>query len=483
MFRRILSPEWLYALYAIPMTLFLALAMPPFQNPDEIAHFLRADQIAGGEWLGHRPEAATEPQPPLFRLSDDLSFGLVPDRPLSGGNVDGGILELARLFTDMPFHPDRDLAPDTMRKAAAVGWTHQRSYAAFSNTVIYAPVLYVLPAATIALGRTFDLPVLYTLRLARLAAAMVVVAVAVLAIRLCRHGRWTMAALLALPMSLSMAAAVTQDGLVIACAALAAAVLSRHLTARTAITSWEWCLLVGAVSIISLARPPYLACGALVLTLAVGGRACSRSDAAWKAAAGLLPALAVAGWLLLARDSFVPILRPGVVPLPAAQLSSIIADPGHFLKTLANTLHRMGGFLFASFVGILGWLDTALPRLLYWLAAGMIGCMAWLDASGKGRERDRSPLEPVAGALLLAAAALGVMTSIYLTYNGVHADLIEGLQGRYFIPIALFAVVLLPRGIATERFASRVALASGAAFIVASLIGVPGRILSRYYGF
>ena len=43
---RLLS--WLYLLYAVPMIIFLAVAMPPFQVTDEYAHALRADSSAGG---------------------------------------------------------------------------------------------------------------------------------------------------------------------------------------------------------------------------------------------------------------------------------------------------------------------------------------------------------------------------------------------------------------------------------------------------
>src|SRR5258707_15757554 len=43
-----------YVLYGLVATVFLAINMPPFQNPDEPSHFLRAAQLADGGLVGTR---------------------------------------------------------------------------------------------------------------------------------------------------------------------------------------------------------------------------------------------------------------------------------------------------------------------------------------------------------------------------------------------------------------------------------------------
>src|SRR5258705_3451697 len=43
-----------YVLYGLVATVFLAINMPPFQNPDEPNRFLRAAQLADGGLLGTR---------------------------------------------------------------------------------------------------------------------------------------------------------------------------------------------------------------------------------------------------------------------------------------------------------------------------------------------------------------------------------------------------------------------------------------------
>ena len=52
-----LTARWLaaaFVLYGLLATAFLAINMPPFQNPDEPAHFLRAAQVADGGLTGTR---------------------------------------------------------------------------------------------------------------------------------------------------------------------------------------------------------------------------------------------------------------------------------------------------------------------------------------------------------------------------------------------------------------------------------------------
>jgi hypothetical protein len=51
------TARWLagvFVLYGLTATGLLATNMPPFQNPDELAHFLRAAQLADGVPIGTR---------------------------------------------------------------------------------------------------------------------------------------------------------------------------------------------------------------------------------------------------------------------------------------------------------------------------------------------------------------------------------------------------------------------------------------------
>src|SRR5258706_3779653 len=97
LYRRLLPG--LFALVALSIGLALALLTPPFQNPDEGGHFLRATQIAGGELAGRR-----------------LASGS------SGGRVDNAAYDAAVLFAPLAGHPQRRVDSGVIAEAARLRW-------------------------------------------------------------------------------------------------------------------------------------------------------------------------------------------------------------------------------------------------------------------------------------------------------------------------------------------------------------------------
>src|SRR5258706_8616630 len=95
LYRRLLPG--LFALVALSIGLALALLTPPFQNPDEGGHFLRATQIAGGEFVGRRLDGGT-----------------------SGGRGDSAAYHAPLLFAPLAGHSQRRGDPALSAPAAAI---------------------------------------------------------------------------------------------------------------------------------------------------------------------------------------------------------------------------------------------------------------------------------------------------------------------------------------------------------------------------
>jgi uncharacterized membrane protein len=94
-------------------------------------------------------------------------------------------------------------------------------------------------------------------------------------------------------------------------------------------------------------------------------------------------------------------------------------------------------------VGVLGWLDTPLPRGYYPVAVGMLGIAAGTAILGTQGHRiaPASTVGIVAGVML---SALGMFILSYLTWSVPGSTTVEGVQGRYFLPLALVCVALVP---------------------------------------
>lgn len=259
-----------FLMIALPASMLLTFLTPPFQNPDEIAHVLRADQVARGGWRGERVNCASAADPGLCRISDEVAFSLVGDQPTLGGKIDLGLLRLAAIYRALPFNPDRTTTRTMNEAARVIGFSQVPHLAAFTNTAAYSPLLYLPPAAAIGVARSLGLTPLAALRFARIVNLLVTIGVATFALGLCCRGARSMAVLLILPMSLALSASVAPDGMMLAAAALGAAIVSRAMQRQSGLS---WCdigVLAAVLLVLSLPRPPYAVLGLLVLAASSG---------------------------------------------------------------------------------------------------------------------------------------------------------------------------------------------------------------------
>ena len=116
----------------------------------------------------------------------------------------------------------------------------------------------------------------------------------------------------------------------------------------------------------------------------------------------------------------------------------ILENPWGYLAILWATLKKMTILWMAMYVGILGWIDTPLPLVVYYSFYPLLGLVIWGDSH---------PAVSLSMAARLTSASVflisltGILTVLYLTWNRLQSPIIHGLQGRYLIPIAPLAVL------------------------------------------
>jgi len=393
--------------YFLLVTLGMALAatlMPPFQNADEPAHIYRADQISHGQLL-------------CKNLS---SF-------ICGGRVDGGLVDAAAAFHAIPFHRENKV---TQAMFADPDWG-RRVAREFSNTAIYPPAFYLPAAGALAVSRRLGLPVLQGVLAARLATGAMSIAIGTASIAIAGDAAIWLFAVLLLPMSLCLGAAVSQDGPMLAATALAAALCRR---AGEAPSPRRLAAIAALLALVGMARPPYAAFALVLLGLRIRW---------FYRVAGLLCVLAAtAGWALLNANRVHVWPAPGAPIDPGAQLRGMLAAPGRLPGIMAHTWHHLGPGLLGGFIGEPGWLDVDLPWTYQCMAWAMLGValVGFLPAV-----RLRAAATALVPAAMVAAAA-GMALLLYLTQSSVGAAEIDGLQGRYFLPPALLLAALPSAG-------------------------------------
>ncbi|GBR43383.1 DUF2142 domain-containing protein [Neokomagataea thailandica] len=412
-FRRFFA--FLWALIIGPVLVGMVFLTPPIQVPDEEHHFLRAAQIGEGHIFGDR---------------------LTPWS--SGGVLPHGAVHFAYRFNDLFFHYDHKITVAQILAAREDHWDTPREQAAFPNTVIYAPFFYIPQALGIDLGRVTHRSVLVSFYMGRLASVLCCVVVAALALAVTRRGRVLMAVVLSLPMTLSLYASCSQDGLFIASCALCVALLT-HIRGSWAEPRWYWAVLAVLLGALLASKPPYVMMAFLPLLVAV-------REHRLRAVCVALVALAVMGvWSVYGMHP-VDITTGGSGAVNGKrQALRLFHHPWVAVVLVIRTVQAFGAGLYQQYVGVLGWLDAPVVTWFSPIAA-MAALYGLISAVLQARfRRSVHAWGQCLGTLaIIAATFCGVSLALYMIWTPVGQSLILGLQGRYYLGWSLFLVLLLP---------------------------------------
>jgi uncharacterized membrane protein len=410
-----MTPERTVLLVGLLGGLLCAALTPPFQAPDETRHFLRIYQISEGVLFPRAGRA---------------------ELPESVIRVEAGFLEFQ-------FQPEKKIDLRTWREAAAVRLAPERRIeTGIGGAALSTPAPYLPQALAALAGRELELPplaILYLCRLANLSAAL---AVAWAAVRIAPFYRWLFAFLALDPMALFLRSSTSPDALTNAMALLLVASVLALAVGPPERERGRIALLLGSATFLVLAKgASYLLLPALVLLIPAEYWRDWGDRRRAAATIGLLIVLTgagagLSGWA--ARRGFSQ-LRPEVAADPAAQMAQIALRPGRFLAIVITDAVRHAPVYAIQFVGNLGWLDTPLPAAVLLGYALLLTALALLDGAsdftlGGGRR--------LLVAAITAGTLLAVFASQYLLWTAVGADIVEGVQGRYFLPLAPAAALL-----------------------------------------
>ncbi len=317
------------------------------------------------------------------------------------------------------------------------------------------------------LGRLTGISLAQTLLVARVINGIAACVAGFFALSICRLGRALMFATLLLPMTLSEFGSASQDALLISLSILAVAMASRALTERRPASTAEFAVFAFIVVAATLARPPQFAL-ALLAPAFFGLR-----HRAWRSKC-LIAALAVG-----AVVCWGPILS-GLTPpdqSQSGQFHHLLADPLLLPTVMMNSFAENGPWLLKSVIGYLGFTDTLMPRWYYLAVAGAL-IVALITPGNRG-----PVLWPATLALLTFVALLTALcAALYMTWTPLGQATINGLQGRYILPVLPLLAWAIPEcGPRLERVLAP-AWYPVLLFPLMTMAVTPAVIMERYYG-
>lgn len=468
----------LFVLFSLPTSLLLAVLVPPGEIADEPAHLLRADSLLYGQILGQR-------RPATYNGKPLIEPGLLGNATLFGVDMPPPVGHIA----------EKKVTPAQIAALEARPWSKGAIWIPSATTAIYLPIFYVPAAAAIGLSQTVDFSAYRTIQAARIANSLCFIALGVCALLLASRGRILLFSVLCLPMAISLAASLNQDGLIIATSALAFALLTRA-TAPRGRAYWAAAVLITAVVIVKL---PYFPLALLLLVPCVGrGQYRSALRAGLRAVAiAVVPGIiwtAIAMYFVATPFPPLPPYHPAYLwpgdpnvefqsPNVAAQAEVFLHRPLYPVILPARTIKASWLGFRNEMVGWFGWLEFGLPPQMYPLWVFAIACAIISEFfETPAHPRGPPPIATIIGVIAVAAALCSIFDAEYLKWTRVGAPLIEGVQGRYLLPLLAACAVFIP--VARIRGASKLkavlALPSYAMAAVGMVV-LPCLMVSTYY--
>jgi len=292
---------------------------------------------------------------------------------------------------------------------------------------------YIPSSIGIYIGKTFELSWLDIIYVARLANLFVWLMCTYLAIRLIPIGKWLFSLIVLSPMSLFQAASISIDSLANGLSFLLVALILKFAMEKEKQRFLFLGIIVTSIFLALTKAPYFILIGLLFLIFT---QQPAKFNRYLPIALGLvLIILFVLGSILfLGKDS------SGFLKIAFEQILGIFQHPIAYFEIVFETIRREGLSLINGWVGIFGWLEIPLPKWFVIVHIGMLFTYA-IATSNEERQLNNSSKFIIFSLLILGI--LTILTTLYIIETPLlKLPYIDGLQGRYFVPLGILAFLL-----------------------------------------
>ena len=397
------KPENIYFLISLIFGILLVFITPPYQIPDERAHFYRANQIAEGEFF--YPEGKI--------ISSVIDF----------------TAEISQF--DLNFKPHNKIS-----KIALVDELfrplNKESKVVFKDTKTnnYSALNYLPQAVGIVIGKVLNFSPYKLTLVSRIINLVTGIFLTTLAILISPIRKWSLVFIGLLPMALYQYASISPDAFDISlCIFYLALVLSMQTQDKT--DRKKVGLAIVLTLSMALTKPGYVFLCLLILFVPII-REKKKYDFLIKGIIILATFALFVAWFTFSVKN-TPETDPLVKGMDQiAQATFVLNNPFGFVRILANDIVKDFGYITRMFIGIFGWLDTRLPDYLYWIYSIALVVVMFFDNNYQGKlpNSSRALLLVIFGSIFLSTYSV-----FYFIWTPVAAKYINGFQGRYLLPI------------------------------------------------
>lgn len=405
--------QHIFLTIAVPLGCLYMIVLPMAGTPDEIAHYYRSYEISMGHITSKvEGEAGGRDFPvAISSIFDQMKLDLTNIKYRD-------VLDSFRIRTD----------------------NSVTQFTNFTSSALYSPLCYLPQATGILVARLLHLPTAFTFYFGRIFNFIAFLAIVYFSIKWLPIKKISMISILFLPSVFQAAISLSPDALTIAISfALISFTFYMRYIKKGKMTNREFTIMSILALFISMLKIVYLPI-CFLLFLIPKERFYSHREKYMKLGLLLMGIVGLnLGWLMYS-SRFLIETNPGVNAV--AQLEFILSSPISYVKILFDTLSTYYFVYLTTALGAqLGWLTINLNQS-YVFSYFILLIFIFLTDQEKTRKKLQE-FEKWWIFLLCCGIVLLIFTSLYIQWNAVRSELISGVQGRYFLPVVLLAVLLI----------------------------------------
>jgi uncharacterized membrane protein len=415
-----ITPQRLFLLFALPFGLLFVFLTPPFGGGDEQHHFLRSFEIVSGQLAGY----------------SEIPQGFV-DLQKNGLQFYNSALQ--------QHHYD----PENLAILAAIPLHSHTTLSHVSHTFFVGqfPLAHLTYLPGMLIGTALEMNPFYILYLCRITGLLMSLLLVYHAIRLSPFGGYILCAIALLPSPSFYRSFMHTDGFMLGLSFLFFAALSKWLVRGEEKIRPRNIL---ALSSLGLMLAPLKTCYALMLAVVLlipKSRFTNMRTRMKSIATMILPGwVSTAIWLLVIRQHM-PLVTytidgSGIVSI-SDQIQHILSHPFSYITMVMKHFFSTNFFQWmVEILSELGWSTIFLPAPISALLFIGITMIVWLEP-----KRLTPTLRYRAKSLIIVVTLLisfCIISFQYILFTPVGQNTINGMQGRYFLPLLPLFIWLLP---------------------------------------
>lgn len=421
-----LSIEKCFLVIALVIGGLLIFLIPPMASPDENDHFYNAVAFSEANWF---PD-----------IQDDMRGRVLPT----------SVIDFVNSYNDR-FAGNLDVKYDFAE--AYISWAIETDFESHSfqeywnsnvsllsyipsgmGMLVYRGLAKMLPFITVS---PYNL-----LMIGRMCNLFFYICMIYFAIKWTPIMKYTMLLISLLPMSIYLASTLSYDTVVIGCSMLLFARIVNILSTERTISLQDLIVIVYCSIMCFSVKQAYIPLLIVLLSIPIAKFDSWKKYIRYAAItifSGLIPyAFFQCGKAIVEKEFVWKYAK-----VMETQKEVVLGAPLHFIRNIVNSFMNLGEFYYLSMLGCLGQLDTNLPIVLIYILSMFILIVSIIEVSSQTIITKKFKFMSLSGVLFsIYAMFAGTYIIWTATRYSIGLDYVEGIQGRYFIPLYLWIIIL-----------------------------------------